>query len=226
MKNLIATFLLSVISFGVFSQNFTYSEDYPKYYKLSKIQDDANFYESLRSRFNEEGENFTKEEVIRLLIGQTAQKSYNAYGMVGLERSFLATDQVSPDTLLKYGKLVYEMNPVDLSVNYGLWMANAKIKNEQETKKYEARFKLIAESILSTGDGSKERPYFVISPIDGYVLITKYYEKEIGTMGSGEDSKGYFLDILEMVDAPDNKTLHFVIDHGMGGLSKILSEIE
>jgi hypothetical protein len=57
------------------------------------------------------------------------------------------------------------------------------------------------------------------------VLITKYMGHEITTMGSGENPEGYFLDILGFKNETGEKTLHFVIDHGMGSLSKMLMEI-
>jgi hypothetical protein len=226
MKKIVFIVLVFCFCLRSSAQTFSYQEDYPSLYKSSKDAESSFYYENLKNRFISEGEKFSKEEVIALLAGQTAQESYNAYGMVGLEKSFLAAEQFPADTILKYGEKVLEINPIDFSLNFGLWRAHVNLGNSIEASKYQQRFQLIAESILSTGDGTKEHPYFVISPIDGFVIITKYYEKAIGKMGSGEDSNGYFLDILEMGDGTDKKTLHFVIDHGMGALSKILSEIK
>ncbi len=209
-----------------FSQNFTYSKDFPKLFLESESKESPFFYPTLKARFLKEGEKFSKEEMLALLVGQTAQKSYNAYGMVGLERSFLEAEQFPADTILKYGEMVLELNPVSLSLNFGLWKTYQKIKDPSKADVFKKRFELLCETILYSGDGTKNRPYFVISPIDGMVIITKYMGNEITTMGSGENDEGYFLDILGSKNSTEEKTLHFVIDHGMASLSKMLMEIK
>lgn len=157
-----------------------------------------------------------------LLDGQTAQKTYNPYGMVGLERTFLGAEQFPVDTVLKYGKLVQELNPVSLSLNFGLWKAYEKANNPEYAAVYKQRFDRICETILASGDGSSIRPYLVIFPVDGIVLISKYWKENLSQMGSSENEAGYFLDILTYKKGIDEKTLHFVIDHGMGSLSKMM----
>lgn len=121
--------------------------------------------------------------------------------------------------------MVLEINPINLSLNYGLWKTYEKEQNQADAGIFKKRFELLCETILSTGDGSSQKPYFVISPVDGMVIITKYLNKEITQMGSGEDERGYFLDILGYKDQSGDKTAHFVIDHSMADLSKILMEI-
>ncbi|WP_084438809.1 DUF4919 domain-containing protein [Algoriphagus mannitolivorans] len=226
MKKMFILFLTFLfISTLSFSQDFKYEKDYPRLYKQSQEEGNSQSYKQLKESFLIEGEDFSNEELLALLVGQTAQKSYNAYGMVGLERSFLGAEQFPADTIFKYGKLVSEINPVSLALNYGLWKSYQKSKNTPMANVYENRFNLLCETILSSGDGSKQNPYFVISPIDGTIIISKYLGKEITQMGSGEDANGYFLDILSYKTESGDQTLHFVIDHGMGGLSKILMEI-
>jgi len=215
----------SATVYSSYSQNFTYSKDYPKLFLESESNESSYFYPSLKTRFLKEGENFSKEEMLALLVGQTAQKSYNAYGMVGLEKSFLMAEQFPADTILKYGEKVLELNPVSLSLNFGLWKTYQKIQDLTKANIFKKRFELLCETILYTGDGTKNSPYFVISPIDGMVIITKYKENEVTTMGSGENEEGYFLDILGFKSEVQEGTFHFVIDHGMGGLSKMLMEI-
>jgi hypothetical protein len=148
----------------------------------------------LKARFLKEGEHFSKVELLALLVGQTAQKTYNAYGMVGLERTFLGAEQFPADTVLKYGKLVQDLNPVSLSLNFGLWKAYEKANNPEFATVYKKRFDLICETILASGNGSPARPYLVISPVDGSVLISKYWQETLTQMGSGENEAGYFLD--------------------------------
>lgn len=59
-----------------------------------------------------------------------------------------------------------------------------------------------------------EAPYFVLSPLDGQTLITHVFGASIGSMGSGSDPNGYFLDMLEIVEeGKESRTLCFNIDH-------------
>ena len=48
----------------------------------------------------------------------------------------------------------------------------------------------------------------------------------IGMMGSGRDKQGNFIDILDMVDGANSKTLNFVIDHSMQLFREELKENE
>jgi hypothetical protein len=226
MKKLISFLLICLVGLGNgFAQDFDYSRDFPRLFQESKAENSPSFYPSLKARFLKEGEHFSKVELLALLVGQTAQKTYNAYGMVGLERTFLGAEQFPADTVLKYGKLVQDLNPVSLSLNFGLWKAYEKANNPEFATVYKKRFDLICETILASGNGSPARPYLVISPVDGSVLISKYWQETLTQMGSGENEAGYFLDILTYKKGNEEKTLHFVIDHGMGGLSKMMQQI-
>lgn len=226
MKKFIILLLFSLVVLGNgFAQDFNYSEDFPRLFQESKVENSPFFYPTLKARFLNEGERFSEVELLALLVGQTAQKTYNAYGMVGLESTFLGAERFPADTVLKYGKLVQELNPVSLSLNFGLWKAYEKANNPEYAAVYKQRFDRICETILASGDGSSIRPYLVISPVDGTVLISKYWKENLSQMGSGENEAGYFLDILTYKKGNEEKTLHFVIDHGMGSLSKMMQQI-
>jgi hypothetical protein len=207
-------------------QDFNYQTDFKKLVGQSKDSKSDNYYKKLKSEFIENGENFSKEKVIALMAGQTASEFYNAYGMIDLERNYQNADKFPSDTIYKYSKDLLEIYPTNFSLNYGLWKSYEKDADIVNAKKFEKRFKLIAESILSTGNGTIEKPYFVISPIDGQVLIKLYFRKSIGMMGSGRDKQGNFIDILDMVDGANSKTLNFVIDHSMQLFREELKENE
>ena len=223
------TFLLLItfISINVISaQNFDYQTDFEKLVEQSKNSESPNNYEKLKTEFIQNGENFTKEKVVALMAGQTASEFYDAYGMIDMERSYQVADRFPSDTIHKYADQFLKIYPVNFSLNYGLWKTYEKDNDKDNAEKFKKRFELIAESILSTGDGTNEKPYFVISPIDGQVLIRLYYKKEIGMMGSGNDPNGNFVDILEMVDGENSKSLNFVIAHAMGLFKKQLKEAQ
>jgi Domain of unknown function (DUF4919) len=207
-------------------QDFNYQTDFKKLVEQSKDNKSDNYYIKLKSEFIENGENFSKEKVIALMAGQTASEFYNAYGMIELERNYQNADKFPSDTIYKHSKDLLQVYPTNFSLNYGLWKTYEKDADIVNAKKFEERFKLIAESILSTGNGTIEKPYFVISPIDGQVLIKLYFRKTIGMMGSGRDKEGNFIDILDMVDGDNSKTLNFIIDHSMKLFREELKENE
>lgn len=223
------TFLLLItfITINVISaQNFNYQTDFKKLVEQSKDSESLNNYEKLKAEFIKDGENFTKEKVVALMAGQTASEFYDAYGMINMERAYQVAAKYSSDTIHKYVHKLLKIHPVNLSLNYGLWKTYEKDNEKENADKYKKRFNLICESILTTGNGTNEKPYFVISPIDGQVLIRLYYKKEIGMMGSGRDVNDNFIDILEMSDGENSESLSFVIDHSMSAFREQLKEVE
>lgn len=226
MKQTFSLIIIFISINVIGAQDFYYQTDFKRLVEQSKDSLSPNNYKKLKLEFINNGENFTKEKVIALMAGQTASEFYDAYGHVQNERSYQNAVKFPADTTYKYAKYYMDINPISLSFNYGLWKTYEKDNDKNNAEKFKQRFQLLAESILTTGDGSIENPYFVISPIDGQVIIRLYYEKEIGTMGSGENQYGNFVDILEMVDEDNSKSLHFVIDHAMGLFRKQLKEMD
>lgn len=220
-------FLITFISINfVSAQNFDYQTDFEKLVEQSKDSISPNNYEKLKAEFIQNGENFTKEKVVALMAGQTASGFYDAYGIIDMERSYQFADKFPSDTIHKYADQFLKIYPTNFSLNYGLWKTYEKDNDKENTERFKKRFKLIAESILSTGDGTNEKPYFVLSPIDGQVLIRLYYGKEIGMMGSGADKHGNFVDVLEIIDGENTKSLNFVIAHAMRLFKQQLQEGE
>ena len=223
--------ILSLITIFLFTnltlaQDFDYQTDFKKLVAQSKEKDNPNNYEKLKAEFMQNGENFSKEKVIALMVGQTASKFYNPYEHIANERSYQNSAQFPADTVYKYADYYMKVNPISLSFNYGLWKTYEKDGDKVNSEKFKKKFNLLVESVLSTGNGTNEKPYFVISPIDGQVIIRLYYKREIGIMGSGSDPNGNFVDILEMIDGENSKTLYFVIEHAMSGIKEQLKQVD
>jgi hypothetical protein len=69
--------------------------------------------------------------------------------------------------------------------------------------------------MLFSGDG-KSTPIFALSPIDGQILVSNFWDKKIGLMGSSEDEKGYFLDMVSIkMDNDSTEEYYFHINHAM-----------
>src|SRR5205085_1440053 len=79
----------------------------------------------------------------------------------------------------------------------------------------------IFEAMNFSGDGkTTETPTFSLGPADGQDFIRKFVSSriggaKIGTMGSGRDKNGNFLDILQVVpkDGSNPYNLYFIIQH-------------
>jgi hypothetical protein len=66
-----------------------------------------------------------------------------------------------------------------------------------------------------SGDGTTiETPAFALGPADGQDFIYKVVDADIGTMGSGRDKNGNFIDILEAkFENGKRMNLYFIIQH-------------
>lgn len=155
------------------------------------------FYDTLRNRFQRDDKTLTNDELVALQIGFSQKDGYNPYGDIDLDRAFIGSaNREDTDTTVLYGTKYLQRNPVSLSAHFALWKAYEKRKENVLAEKYKIRFQRLVDSILSTGDGVN-KPYFVLSPIDGQILIRKYWNSDIGVMGPARDKKKNFLDMLE-----------------------------
>ena len=75
-------------------------------------------------------------------------------------------------------------------------------------------------AMYNSGEGtSPDSAFFSLGPADGQNFIRKLLQSSIGVMGSGRDSHGNFVDILEMVWEDNetgekrSRTLYFQIQH-------------
>jgi hypothetical protein len=197
-------------------QTFDYSKDYKRILKETGNPKGKLFYDTLKSRFERDDKSLTNEALVALQIGFSQRDQYDPYGDIGLDRAFIGSaNREDTDTTVLYGTKYLERNPVSLSAHFAFWKAYEKRNEMALAAKFQLRFQRLIDSILSTGDGVK-KPYFVLSPIDGQILIRKYWNADIGVMGSAYDSKNNFLDMLEMKNADGStKTLYFVIEHAV-----------
>lgn len=213
-KILLLTITIFIItSFNVvLSQEFDYHRDFKKILKkTSKPKNELN-YDKLLTRFTNADTTLTPYEVLALQIGFTEKEAYNPYGNIKIERTYLGSVyNDKTDTCILYGVPWIKRNPLNLSVNYALYKAYEKKGNLVEAEHFKTRYFLLIKSILFSGKDNK--PYFVLSPIDGQTLITEYWEGEVGNMGTGKDKNGYFLDLLEMIKDGKSTNLSFHINH-------------
>ncbi len=228
LKNMIRTAIIIILStvwqvcFG--QEYFDYKNDFKRLLRESKDSASENYYPRLLDRFQNDS-SMTQEDVWALQVGYTANPYYTPYNWASKEREIqnLINAGKYEDAIKATNELltVYPMNFTALMEKGFAYMKLEK----DSTEFHKDQFMKILQATMKSGDGSKENPYFVLSPIDGQTLITHIFGESIGIMGSASDDNGYFLDMLEMTkEGGESKTLFFNINHAMEN-SEIQREI-
>jgi Domain of unknown function (DUF4919) len=164
--------LLTILNLN--GQTFDYSKDYKRILKETGDPKGKYFYDTLRNRFLRDDKTLTNADLIALQIGFSQKDGYNPYGDIDLDRAFIGSaNRDDTDTTVWYGTEYLKRNPVSLSANFALWKAYEKRNQNDLAEKYKSRFQRLVDSILTTGDGVNKH-YFVLSPINGQILIRKY----------------------------------------------------
>lgn len=211
------------VSVNVFGQEFkfNYHKDYERILALTNDTSSKPYYEKLLARFQNNDTTLTDYEVLALLIGFTEDEHYKPYSYLTIERkiyalngngeyqaaiskcdSFLLKIPLSQQALIEKSYSYYKLGQQDSADNY-MW-----------------KFSKIMNAMGQSGDGlSPETAFFSLGPADGQNFIRKHLRGKIGTMGSGSDKHGNFVDILEMTwEDPKNgknkkRDLYFQIQH-------------
>lgn len=219
----ILTLLFLTVSLTTYGQEFEfdYHKDYEKI--LSQTNDTSsnlNYYKLLK-RFKDNDTILTDFEVLALLIGFTDNEHFKPYSYLTTEReiyslngdgkyekalamcdSFLVRVPVSQQALIEKSYSYHKLGQAD-SAQYYMW-----------------KFSRIMDAMAQSGDGfTPETAFFSLGPADGQNFIRKYLSSTIGTMGSGRDKHGNFVDILEVTwkdkesGEQQSKSLYFQIEH-------------
>jgi Domain of unknown function (DUF4919) len=219
----ILTVLILTASLTAFGQEFEfdYHKDYDKIFDQSNDTSSSLHYNKLLIRFQDNDTSLTDFEVLALLIGFTDNQYFKPYSYLKTEReiyslngnrkyeealsmcdSFLVYVPLSQQALIEKSYSFYKLEQTDSS-NYYMW-----------------QFMRIMDAMAQSGNGlTPESAFFSLGPADGQNFIIKYLSSDIGTMGSGRDKYGNFVDILEMTwedeenGEQQRKNLFFQIEH-------------
>jgi hypothetical protein len=233
-KRIISILLACAIFFALHGQEkFDYSKDFKTI--LAKTKDPASnlFYDKLLKRFKDDDTTLTGPEVLSLMIGFTDKPAYKPYDVIVTEQLIGQLNsegkyKAAYDTATAFIKSY----PLSFQALYQMIYSLEKLGKEDSAAYY---VHLVARVILGSaysGDGkSAETAMFVLGPKDGQSLL----ELEgfgIGTMGSGVDKSGNFLDILQGIKDGDQTNFYFNIQHAalkmFGGKSaeEIMKELK
>lgn len=218
---IIATYLIlwSQMSQITFCQEtFNYKDDFKNILEQTKKENSDLAYNKLLNRFNVNDTTLTDYEVLALLIGFTAQPAYKPYDVLTQERDIYNLNDVGKyQEGLKMANEFLETNPFNIKTLYEKSYSFSKLNQKDSAEFYLYKGFRIFQAMFFSGDGkSKETPTFALGPADGQDYIKKFIGAKIGTMGSGSDPNGNFLDILEMrFEEGESITLYFIIEHAV-----------
>ncbi|MGG9963522.1 DUF4919 domain-containing protein [Ferruginibacter sp. SUN106] len=214
--------LIIVFLFGNFllcaaQEKFLYTKDFKIILAKTKDAGSNLFYDKLLKRFQADDSTLTRPEILSLLIGFTDKPAYKPYTVLETERLIYKLNddgkfKAAHDTaviLLKTYPLSYQ-GLKELSYSYSKL---DKADSAEYTLNLVAK---IMSAMMYSGDGrSAETAMFALGPADGQHLITGA-GLSLGSMGSGRDKSGNFLDMLQAVTKEGDKIqMYFNIQHAV-----------
>ena len=209
---------------------FNYHQHFDSIVKLSEKSKGEFKYENLLERFNNNDSTLRDFDILTLLIAETQQSHYYPYELVHIERRIIQYAQSEKDNeCLVLCDSLLNFHPLNFTALLEKAYVLSKLERTEEAIIAQNKFVNTLEVILLTGDGTLENPLFVLSPMDGQVLIRFIFGKQIGTMGSGEDEYGNFVDILQIMDEEQGSfEMYFNIEHAVKRMFKddVLQDFE
>lgn len=213
---LVSTFLYSQSALDTIKK-FNYKKHYELILKETKNEkSEYSYLKQLKKFTNDETQ--TNFEVLTLLIGFSDNENFNPY------MDILITDKEIYDLneegkfqeAIVYGNKALLKNPFMIKVLRELAYAYGKIGNHEMDNKLMERTGKIYNAMFSssskTGINIKE-PFFSLGPKDGQYFLKYFCKFKLGSMGSGYDENGYFIDILEATVEDKQVNFYFNIDH-------------
>lgn len=207
-------FLLVLSGHAHGQSDFDYKRDFERILKQSLDSSNNYYYPHLLERFERNDSSLTHAELLALQIGFTGSPNYKPYKTVDAERE-IKTLIANKDYSAAFNACndLLATNPLNLTALMEKSFSNIKLEKDSAEFHREKVMKVIG-SIIKSGSGTVESPSFVLGPIDGQTVITIVFGASIGTMGSGADPNGYFLDMLEVIkEGREPRTMCFNIDH-------------
>jgi hypothetical protein len=216
MKIILILFF-ALVTLGSFAQNsFNYSSDFKKVLARTKDPENILSYDKLFKRYWANDTTLQDFEVLALMIGFTDKPQYKPYQDISIEREIYKLNgegkfKESLDSGLKF----INTHPLCVKTLFEIAYSYHKIGKEDSVQFYIYKGRRIFKAMLFSGLGKDpETPTFALGPADGQDYIRKFVGAGIGTMGSGRDKEGNFLDILEAkFDDGTSMKLYFIIEH-------------
>lgn len=224
MKKILTILLTISVLASVSQTSFNYESDFKKILARTKDANDNLSYEKLLKRFSKNDNTLTDFEVLALMIGFTDKEAYKPYDDLSTERKIYALNgEREYKQGLDTGLLFLKSHPVSLKTLFEISYSYYKLGKQDSSDYYMHKGRMLFKAMIFSGSGkSSKDPMFALGPADGQDYIYKVIGAKIGTMGSGSDQNGNFLDILEVLpkDGSEAYSLYFIIQHATNTMFK------
>lgn len=197
-------------------KSFNYKNDFNKILLRTKDTGDSLAYDKLLQRFKANDTTLTDFEVLALLIGFTDKPQYKPYNNLSTERYiYRLNGEGKFREGLDSANAFLKTHPLSVKTIYEKSYSFYKLQQQDSSNHYSYQGLRIFKAMFYSGIGNApDKPSFALGPADGQDYIRKFLRADIGTMGSGRDDNGHFLDILEAkFDDDQTVTLYFIIQH-------------
>ncbi len=150
-------------------------------------------------RYNKVDSTLTGKELLSMLISYTDVKNYKPYLDIDVGRNlYKLNEDKKYDEVIKSGQTFLTKHPFDLKTIFEVSYSYHKLVEQKKADDYMLKGIQIFKAMNYSGDGlTIENPMFALNPADGHYFIFKPLVANIGTMGSGSDKDGNFIDILQ-----------------------------
>jgi len=210
------TFLLLLFPVLFLSQNnFEYKRDFEKILQESKKKNSELSSSKLLERYIKADTTLTDKQVLALLINFTDNAHYKPYKDLEFSRNlYKLNEEEKFNQAITEGEKFLSNHPFDLKTLDEVAYAYYKKDNLPLSDSYQTKADLIFKAMIYSGDGTSiDTPMFALNPSDGQDFIKKVFEAKIGSMGSGRDKNGYFIDMLEIQEGEKKQMMYFIIPH-------------
>ncbi len=207
-------FFLFILS-SIQAQEFNYGKHFDTVLARTSDPNDSLYHVKLEKRFHENDSSLSDFEVLAILIHFTADDHYAPYSILSAEEKIgQYIKRFQFQKAINLGDSVLLIHPYNQSVLLNMAYSYYKLENQEKGDYYRYQFNRIMDAMASSGKGTAEEPIFSLGSKDSENFIYEKLSKEIMTIGSGLDSSGNFIDIMEITDyQKDTIVIHFQIQH-------------
>jgi hypothetical protein len=226
-------FLLALgwlLQLPAYGQAFVYHRDYARLVKESQTPGSPNAYPTLLRQFRANAD-LTDPQVWALMVGYTSQPEFAPYADLDTERRlYRLNDEKQYQQVLNEAGPFMHRHPLSVQGMLEKSYAHHQLQQEDSAAHYLGQYKRLMQAMRASGDGrSAETAIFTIGPTDGQIFISRYLALRLGgTMGSGYDKQGNFLDILSVASpegsAEPGYSLYFQIQPASGTMLRELKK--
>mgnify|MGYP003691487215 CR=1 FL=1 len=204
------------------AQTFNYKTDFDSILLRTNEKDDPLFHQKLEFRFNENDTNLSDFEILALLINYTSNSNYAPYEILDDEEKIKEKiDLFQFEEAINLCDSLLRLHPYNQMALFQKSFAFLKLNQLDSAEFYSFKFNRIMDAMAASGNGSVENAIFSLGTKDAENFIYERLTREIMEIGSGLDSNGNFIDIIQITDhQKDTSIIHFQIQHAINQLYK------